>query len=165
MTISNVINTPVYLSLADKIMPKLMDQIILSTLDWLPLLYNIRGLHARTIKSKQKLAYAKIENYIVYNGLDEMMLKRYSWRKEQILSPRWWINWFDVEYRMRIQIYRINDSHLFVHLCVCVCAKDNNARWAAYNVQVLLEVMVRDIEKRKQAEENNWKEMAIKKGI
>lgn len=139
MTISSVINTPVYLSLADKIMPKLMDQIILSTLDWLPLLYNIRGLHARTIKSKQKLAYANIENYIVYNGLDEMMLKRYSWRKDQILSPRWWINWFDVEYRMRIQIYRINDSHLFVHLCVCVCAKDNNARWAAYNVQVLLE--------------------------
>lgn len=70
---------PVYLSLADKIMPKLMDQIILSTLDWLPLLYNICGLHARTIKSKQKLAYANIENYIVYNGLDEtIQLKKRS---------------------------------------------------------------------------------------
>lgn len=55
--------------------------------------------------------------------------------------------------------------HICLFICVCVCAKDNNARWAAYNVQVLLEVMVRDIEKRKQAEENNWKEMAIKKGI
>lgn len=134
MTISNVINTPVYLSLADKIMPKLMDQIILSTLDWLLLLYNICGLHARTIKSKQKLAYANIENYIVYNGLDEtIQLKK---RSDPFTSL--------VNKLIRCGISNANTNlsyQWFTFVCsfVCVCAKDNNARWAAYNVQVLLE--------------------------